>query len=267
MRVKAKTTEPDGRRGFNGNGATVSLVLVEGDVDRAAAAVKTCAKCTTWRKDVYGERARATKQSYIVYRLVGHGWSMVQSVSGKPVPFDLAMDLSRELGGRTMWLSVSDVASWTGYYRFDAGVMTELLEDYGEHHGDASHLPRDAVGALEVRPTGRGIFGSSVRKVAASKLKTPLDVETFVDAMLRAENVLAPVSGEWGGEGGTVTLDLPNLEDDVERLDLLAGGQVPPPTAGERHAEAELKRFRRGLGKRKAAPPHREKTEDARRPR
>ena len=118
--------------------------------------------------------------------------------------------------------------------------------------GDASHLPPDLVGSLKVRSTGRGIFGSSVRKVALSKLKTPKDVNKLIDDLLRAENTLAPVSGEWGGEGGTLTLDIPYLsEEDVERLDLVADGPVPPPTAAERAAAAELERLRRLMGNRR----------------
>ena len=240
------------RRGFNGTNATVSLVLVDADVERSAAAIRKCGKCASWRKGLYAKRARATKQSYMVYRLAGHGWSMAQAVSGKPVTYELARDVSRELGGRAMWLSMSDPASWTGYCLFNASVMTELLEDFGDHHGDASHLPPDLVGSLKVRSTGRGIFGSSVRKVALSKLKTAKDVNKLIDDLLRAENTLAPVSGEWGGEGGTLTLAIPYLsEEDVERLDLVADGPVPPPTAAERQAAAALERFRRLMGNRR----------------
>ena len=188
----------------------------------------------------------------MVYRLAGHGWSMAQSVSGKPVTYELARDVSRELGGRAMWLAVSDTASWTGYLLFNAGVLVEILEDYVDHHNNASHLPPDLVRSLTVQSTGHGIFGSSWRKVPLSKLKTPKDVDKLIDDLLRAENTLAPVSGEWNDEGGLVTLDLPYLsEEDVERLDFLGNGEVPPPTAAEQKVAAELERFRRLMGNRK----------------
>ena len=61
-RVKEESLDLVERRGFNGTNATVSLVLVDADVERSAAAVKKCGKCASWRKGVDGKRARATKQ-------------------------------------------------------------------------------------------------------------------------------------------------------------------------------------------------------------
>ena|SRR5688572_21131238 len=231
---KAKAAEPEERRGFNGSNATVRLVLVEAAVGEAASAVKKYGGCATWRKDVYGVRVRATRQSYMVYRLEGHGWSVVQSVSGPAATHRLAQWVSRELGGRTIWLCLSDVASWTGYYVFDRGTMTEILEDYAEHHGDTSHLPQEVVGSLKSLPTGRGIFGSSAREVALSKLKTGIGVEQFIDSFFKSQNILAPVSGDWREEPRMVTLELPQLEEladeDVERMDFVGGGPVSPAT-------------------------------------
>ena len=54
MAKRAKEEELDlvERRGFNGANATVNLVLVDADVERAAGAVKKCGKCANWRKGV-----------------------------------------------------------------------------------------------------------------------------------------------------------------------------------------------------------------------
>jgi hypothetical protein len=249
-KMKDESQDLAERRGFNGNGATIDLVLINAPLEPVASAVKEHAKCTTWRKDVYGKSVKATKQSYMVYRLAGHGWTLLQSVCGTPADFQLAQELSRRRKGRAMWLRLSEVASWMGYYLFDGGAMTEILEDFAEHHGDASHLPRDVVGSLKVHSTGRGIFGSSTRKVALSKLKTPIDAQQFVDSFFRSENILAPVSGEWGSPG-TVTLEFPDIgADDMERLDFLGGGAAAPAAAQEE--DPELIRLRALVQKRKA---------------
>jgi hypothetical protein len=126
--------------------------------------------------------------------------------------------------------------------------MTEILEDYVEHDGGASHLPKNLIGSLIIRSTGRGIFGSSVRTVRPGALKGASQVHKFIDAFFKSENVMAPVSGEWDSTPGMKKLDLPDLHEDaeVERMDFLDGGAVPaPPTSATTATPAEQVAFLR----------------------
>jgi hypothetical protein len=225
--------------GFNSENVTITLVLVDRSVEPVAAAVQRIAKCTTWRKNVYGKKARALGQSFIAYKLINSKWTMIQSASGPAVTYQSAKEISLRLKCRAIWLAVSDVASWTGYYLFDRGRMRELLEDFIDHHGTAEHLPKDVLGSLKVESTGYGIFGAALRDVPLSKLRSP---RRFIDAFFRAEKILAPISGEWNAEPGPRMLDLPyENPENIERLDFLSGGALA--TTEDDSAVARLRRL------------------------
>jgi len=212
------------RRGFQGNNATVTLLLIDADVAPAAKSIQKLTKAKTLKPNVYGKRVKATRQSFMVYRLTDHGWTLVQRISGELPEAALAQQLSKDLKTRVMWLGLSDTASWTGYYLFDAtGTMVELLEDFCDHHGDASHLDANLLGKLKVESTGNGIFGSTLRKVAVTKLQSGIEVHKLIDAFFRDENILAPFTGDWRtSPGSSVTLEIADLApEDVERLDFV----------------------------------------------
>jgi hypothetical protein len=249
-RIRDEFLDPADLRGLQANGATADVVLLRADVPAVAAALKSHATCPTWKQDVYGRNVRVAKQSYMLFRLAGHPWSHLQTLTGNPVTHALARHLSATLDARAIHLQLSDTASWLGYALFDAGRLVELLEDCGDHHNDASHLSADLLGDLKVRPTGRGIFGSALRRVAISRLKTPAAVYRFVDDFFRAQDLLAPVAGDWTRKPGPVTLDLPGFDpDQVDRLDILSGGPLAKPIRPRLTPEqqAQLRRIKAEL--------------------
>ena len=93
----------------------------------------------------------------------------------------------------------------------------------GEHHGDASHLPKSLLGKLAVKSTGRGIFGSSLRKVTAKTLGQSIAAEKLMDDLFREEEILVPVGAfESGRAGQSIKLDLPEIgKADIERMDFI----------------------------------------------
>ena len=104
-RAKQESLDLVERRGFNGNNATVSLVLIDADVERAAAAVKKCGKCATWRKGVYGKRVRAAKAGSVYTGFASSsaahqcriiGWFTGSGATwGLPIGFPIALRRSR----------------------------------------------------------------------------------------------------------------------------------------------------------------------------
>src|SRR4051812_2886754 len=104
------------RRGFHGDSATVTLLLIDADVAQAAKSIQKLTKSKTLKPNAYGKTVKATRQSYMIYRLSGHGWTLAQRISGELPKSALAQQLAKDLKTRVMWLGLSDTASWTGYY-------------------------------------------------------------------------------------------------------------------------------------------------------
>src|SRR3954462_6142089 len=59
-----------------------SLVLVPASVDQVAAAFQKLRKLKTWVKQARGKTITVTEPSYVVYRLPGYKWTIIDSYKG-----------------------------------------------------------------------------------------------------------------------------------------------------------------------------------------
>ena len=179
------------------------LVLVRAPVERAAKALRSHQKLDTWVRDAPGKEVVVSDPSFVVYRLRGHPWTIIdgyRSRSSRLQPED-ACTLSKLLSTRAIFYGNSDTAGVTCYDLFEEG---RRLEHFAAYEG------------IE--------FDSVVRQVPP-----PPDGEEiydFVDALMREQDALAPgwstQLGGWSREPGERVTIVPEEGPDLfERLDYL----------------------------------------------
>jgi len=183
------------------------LLLVRAPVEPVAAAFRDRRGLATWVPEAQGQTVTVSDPCYLVYRLAGHPWTIIDryhGTGGYPEPGD-AEALSAALRTRAVYYGNSDTASATGYELFEGGRRLERFE------------ADDGVA-----------FESTLRRV-----DPPEDCDgiyPFVDAFLRAQDAFVPgwsvyLGGWCHRPGQEVRLDLELREADgrrvVERLDFL----------------------------------------------
>ena len=179
------------------------LVFVAQPVDIAAAAFQKFRKLKTRVANAAGKTVTVRDPSYVVYRLKGHAWTIIDSYAsmGKYVDPDDAKALSKSLKCRTIFYGNSDTASATGYDLFDNGKRLEHFECYE---------------SVE--------FESSIRKVNAPD--DGPDIYPFVEQFMKDQDALAPSWTVYFGAichkpGDKVKLDFFSAEE-VTRVDYVS---------------------------------------------
>ena len=178
------------------------LVLVLAPVGAVAEAFQKLRKAKTWTQNVGEKTVTVADPSFLVYRLKGHPWTIVDRYHGHGArlqPED-AQALSKTLQTKAIFYGNSDTAGVTQYDLFENGKRLEHFVDY------------------------EGIeFESVVRDVQPPED----DVYEFVEAFMREQDAFAPgittyMGGGWRvKEGEEVALDFLAAEW-VERADWVA---------------------------------------------
>jgi len=179
------------------------LVFVPKPVEEVAVAFQKLRKLKTWIKNARGKTITVTEPSYLVYRLKGHPWTIVDTYKGRGayVNENDAKALSKALGGKSLYYGNSDTASATGYDLFEKGKRLEHFLSYEDIEFESA--------IRQVEPPGDGP-----------------DIYPFVEQFMKDLDVFAPSWTTYFGAfchkpGTTVKLDV--LSDDmVERLDYLS---------------------------------------------
>jgi hypothetical protein len=175
------------------------LVLVQAPVEDVSAAFQALRSLGIRVESAGGQEVEVGDPCFIVYRLAGHLWTVIDQYHGRDARLDSAdaEGLSRGLKTRALFYVNSDTAGALGYELFDHGNRLERLESY------------------------EGVeFESSLRDIAPPD---PADVRKFVDALIRSEEAFLPgwstYLGGWNHKpGDRVTIELP----EVQRVDFLA---------------------------------------------
>jgi len=203
-RRKAATPPPVSElRGVVSFDTNEILALVLAPVEQVAEAFRKRRKAKTWAKNVGGKTVTVADPSFVVYRLKGHPWTILDCYHGRGTslqPAD-AQALSKALKTKAIFYGNSDTAGVTLCDLFDKGKRLEHFE-YDE--------------GVE--------FESAIRDIEPPD--GPDDIYAFVDAFLREQDALAPgistYLGGWAAKpGDKVTLDL-LAADWVERVDWVA---------------------------------------------
>jgi hypothetical protein len=176
------------------------LVLVAKPVEEVAAAFKKHRRLKTQVANADGKTVKVADPSYVIYRLRGHDWTIIDSyhARGKYVTAADAHALSQALQCRAIFYGNSDTAGATSYDLFDDGEMLE-------------HFDR-----------GDGIeFESKLRDIPPPDRGT--DFEAFVNQFLKDHDALAPSWSIYFGAicnkpGQKVKLEFP-APDDLEQMD------------------------------------------------
>jgi hypothetical protein len=203
---KKKVLEPVSIAEWRGVGSFDTneiLVLVPQPVDVVAAAFQKHRKLKTRVADAAGKAVTVRDPSYVIYRLKGHNWTIIdsyQSMGRYPDAAD-AEALSKALKCRTIYYANSDTAGATGYDLFEDGKRVEHLE---------------CCEGLE--------FESSVRRVEGPN--DGPDIYPFVERFMKDQDALAPSWSVYFGAichkpGNKVKLDFFRA-DEVERVDYVS---------------------------------------------
>ena len=179
------------------------LVLVPAAVEEVAAAFQKLRKLKTWLKNARGKTITVTAPSFVVYRLKGHAWTIIDTYKalGDYVNEKDAQALSKSLKIKTIFYGNSDTASVTGYDLFENGKLQEHF--YCEEGVKFESKVRD----IEPPEDGPEIY-------------------PFVEQFMKDQDALAPSWTTYFGAfchkpGEKIKLNI--LGDDmVERLDYLA---------------------------------------------
>lgn len=143
-------------RGLPARDGELAAVLVREEIEKVSAAL---AERGELLRGIQGQEVTCGKGSLLIYQLVGHPWTVIETASNDFLGSELAVDLSRSLGSPAIWIGVSDASSAVGYDLFDAGERTEWFYD-GPARKDG--LERD--------------FGSREKKRKPSKSADPQEV-------------------------------------------------------------------------------------------
>jgi hypothetical protein len=142
------------------------ILLVRAGVEEVAAEFAKLKKLKTWVKDFCGKEVTVKSPCYLVYRLEGHTWTIVEPYqSGNEYPEQAdAKALSKALKTTAIFYGNSDTGGATAYDLFDRGKRLEHFESTDE--------------GLE--------FESSVRDVLAPE--DGPEIYPFVDAFIRQQD-------------------------------------------------------------------------------
>jgi hypothetical protein len=180
------------------------LLFVPAPVEEVAEAFKKLRKLKTWIKNAAGKTVVVSEPSYVVYRLKGHKWTIIDSYRPRakwPNEKD-AKSLSKTFKSRVIFYGNSDTGGVTSYDLFETGKRLEHFMSFQELK-----------------------FESKLRNVAPPE--DGPEIYPFIDQFMTEQDAFAP---DWTAEfdafrhkpGAKIKLDILPKEM-VERLDYLAG--------------------------------------------
>ena len=178
------------------------LLFVPAPVEDVADAFKKLRKLKTWIKDARGKTIVVSEPSYVVYRIKGHKWTIIDSYKANGPDVKDAMALSETFKSRVIHYGNSDTAGATGYDLFENGKRLEHLMCYED---------------LE--------FESKLRNVEPPD--DGPDIYPFVEQFMKEQDAFAPSWTTYFGAfchkpGTKIKLEILPGEI-VQRLDYLAG--------------------------------------------
>ena len=199
-----KETPLEDMRGVASFDTNEILLFVPAAVEEVAAAFKKLRKLKTWIKDARGKTIVVSEPSYVVYRLKGHKWTIIDSykaIGDYPTEND-AKALSKTFNSRIIHYGNSDTASATGYDLFEKGKRLEHFMCYEDVEFESDFR--------EVEPPEDGP-----------------EIYPFVEQFMKEQDAFAPSWTTYFGAfrhkpGAKIKLDILPKEM-VERLDYLAG--------------------------------------------
>lgn len=203
---KKSSNEPpiEDMRGVASFDTNEILLFVPAPVEDVAEAFKKLHKLKTWLKDARGKTIVVSEPSYVVYRLKGHKWTIVDSykVNGQYPDEKDAMALSKTFKSRVLHYGNSDTASATGYDLFENGKRLEHFMCYEDVE-----------------------FESNVRDIEPPE--DGPDIYPFVEQFMKEQDAFAPSWSTYFGpfcHEPSAKIKLNILPGEiVERLDYLAG--------------------------------------------
>jgi hypothetical protein len=155
-------------RGVCSSDVNEIILLVRAPVEQAATAFGSHRKLKTHLADIVGKTIEIDAPSYLVYQLVGHAWTIIDSFAGNAyVDVADAKEISKKLRARVIYYGNSDTAGVVSYELFERGKSLERL-DYCEE--------------LE--------FESSVRD--ARDVPDESNLDEFTDRFIRSEDAFTP---------------------------------------------------------------------------
>jgi hypothetical protein len=128
-------SEPwESRRGIESTDYNNSLILVRASMDQLANALAP--HTTRWERDVLGREIVLNRSAAFVFRLRGHGWTIIAPTSfGPGLPTQAKeQELSRLLNTRVISYWVTDTCGGIGYQLFENGQQLEAF--VGMESGD-----------------------------------------------------------------------------------------------------------------------------------
>jgi ankyrin repeat protein len=116
-------------RGVGSMETNEQIVLVRAPLDRVSKALASH-RGATRHTDVYGKSIQFGEPSYLVYRLKGQKWSIIDGFVDERVTLQAsdAQALSRQLKTIAIFYRNTDTADYSGYELFDRGRSREKLD-------------------------------------------------------------------------------------------------------------------------------------------
>lgn len=214
---------PPGVDRFDAEG---SILLVDAPLDATAAAwSKLLGGAVTHKPDVLGKSLRPAAPSYLLCRLAGCPWTLVQDLrvaASDDAPSDAhAKKLSAALKCRVIAFMMSDTAGVWGYWLYTAGSLTEVFDhnsNVGSGADPAKRLGPDARG-LKLTAANSNVYASATEKLPPAKVARG---EDLMDELMKAQNAPGYFLA-FDGDDTTVDLEFADLDEDaIERLDYVA---------------------------------------------
>ncbi len=196
------------RRGIETIDRNQNLLLVRAPIESVAQKLSTARRADVWERDIYDREIEITAESYIVFQLRGHPWTIVEQLNHQPGSLVFgegdAIILSSFPSTRAIYYKCSDTCGYIGYNCYDGGAFAEML--YFEEEMDL-------------------LFLSDFREVKAEDIDSAF---SFTDAFMQEQDIYIP-NAHYGNVRAGDRINLrpkgPTLDDlvrsDFERVDYL----------------------------------------------
>lgn len=212
-------------RGLGAFDADDVSVLVRASPGDTAGALADHIGADRWQRDALGQEVSTAGRCYLVFRFLGHPWTVVRDAHTHPdrhLAAEDAQALSKVLACPALHLDHRPTQGVLAYRRYDAGQDTEWLDASGS---DPAVWPAE-TGAEDAWDDDCWIDEDLPPPPKGHSTREPWDVDAiddpqrFIDQRLRDAGAYAP---SWGRLRGSVhRLEIAGLDAaDFERLDFV----------------------------------------------